>query len=121
MLMLLVHYPVCSHPLQPFSPLFLRRCFAECSLESRLVVAVLEDDRVFHPSHHDRLKGAGSRICLGTECKNILVISDRPIKTDDVSKTKPKRAKRSGKKGQAEGEVEVSGGGNPLQVARTPL
>jgi len=26
-------------------------------------------------------------------------IGDRPFKTDDVSKTKPKRAKRSGKKG----------------------
>jgi hypothetical protein len=46
--------------------------FAESSWESRLVVAFLEDDRVFHPSHHDRVKGAGRRICLGTECRDIL-------------------------------------------------
>ena len=68
----LVHYPVCSDPLQPFPPLFLQRCFAESSWESRLVVAVLEDDRVIHPSHHGRVKGAGSRVCLGAEFKNIL-------------------------------------------------
>jgi hypothetical protein len=46
--------------------------FAKSSWESRLVLAVLEGDRVIHPSHHDRVKGTGSRISLGTECKDIL-------------------------------------------------
>jgi len=35
-------------------------------------VTALEDDGVIHASHHDRVKVEGSRICLATECKNIL-------------------------------------------------
>jgi hypothetical protein len=71
-LMLLVDYPVCPHPLHLFHLFFFYDCIAESCWESRLVLAVLEDDRVTHPSQHDKVKGAGSRICLGTECKDIL-------------------------------------------------
>jgi hypothetical protein len=39
-----------------FLLLFLDDAFAKSSWESRLVLSVLEDDRVFHPSHHDRVK-----------------------------------------------------------------
>ena len=65
----LVHYPVCSHPLPPFHLFSFEEAFAESSWESRLVVAVLEEGRVIHPPHHDRVKGARGRIRLGSERK----------------------------------------------------
>jgi hypothetical protein len=52
--------------------LFFDGALAESPLESRLVLAVLEDNRVFHPSHHAKVQGARSRICLGAEFKNNL-------------------------------------------------
>jgi len=57
--MLLVHYPVCPDPQQSFPLLSFDDAFGESSWESRLVLAVLEDDRVIRPSHHGREKGPG--------------------------------------------------------------
>jgi len=45
--------------------------FAESSWKSRFVLVFVEDYRGIHRSHNDRVKCAGRRICLDTECKHI--------------------------------------------------